>query len=58
MAILQRQNGHDCGRQLAHVLAVLLRVEAVIQEAEQLLARPADVVRKANGGPALAPGIR
>ncbi|EOY3595125.1 regulator [Enterobacter hormaechei] len=29
MAILQRQHGHDCGRQLAHVLAVLLRVETV-----------------------------
>ena len=55
MAILQRQDGHDCGRQLAHVLAVLLGVEAIIQEAKQFLARPADVFRKADGGTALLP---
>lgn len=35
-AILNRQHGHDCGRQLAYVPAVLLGVEAIIQEAKQL----------------------
>ncbi|SAA16594.1 BsuMI modification methylase subunit ydiP [Enterobacter hormaechei] len=30
MAVLKRQNGHDCGRQQAHVLAVLFGVETVI----------------------------
>lgn len=55
MAVLKRQNGHDCGRQQAHVLAVLLRVETVIQKAKKFLACPADVFREADGGPALLP---